>query len=108
MSTRLLFANAPHHHANYNHKGQPIRVTLHRVGQSSREFIQAHSNKLVRVVTDNEEVFGYLIRHDLGGVRIGHCLGFVRDNYRFSQQQRAAWVIDDVKAIDVKSITELN
>ena len=91
----------------YDQSGRPVKATLHRVGTTSQDFVKSASGgRMVRVVTDNEEVIGYLLRRDLAGVRVGHCLGYRRSGY--GQAKRQQWVIDDVKFFNIRQVAELN
>lgn len=76
--------------------------TLAESGPDFGRFLKRQSLGLVRVVTDDAEIIGFLLRDDEAGqLRVGHCVGFMRDEWQIERRQK--W---RVSAIGRERITE--
>lgn len=77
--------------------------TLAESGPDFGRSLKRQSLGIVVVVTDDAEFVGYLLRDDEPGqIRVGHCIGFMRDEWQIERRQK--W---RVSAIGRGRITEL-
>lgn len=81
--------------------------TLATGGESFGRSLKNKALKLVRVITDDAEIaLGYLLRNDENNqVRVGHCVGFMRDQYQFERRQQ--WRVDAVCRDRIKEMVVL-
>lgn len=81
--------------------------TLSEGGEPFGRSLKAQSLKTVRVITDDAEIsLGYLLRNDENNqIRVGHCVGFLRDLFQFSRKQ--IWRVDAVCRARIKEMVVL-
>ena len=70
--------------------------TLASGGESFGRSLKKKAIATVQVVTDDGEIaLGYLLRNDESlQVRVGHCVGYMGDNYYITRHQE--WRVDAV------------
>jgi hypothetical protein len=80
------------------------------LAESGRDFgakLKAQSLGLYRVVTDDAEIIGFLLRDDEAHqIRMGHCLGFVKDDWEIERRQR--WRVDAVARHRIRAMRRLD